>query len=206
MPLAPQVAPSWDRPETSISLGAIGQLTSARINETSGGLVTESFSPSSGAAFTFRQSFKPWLGYSVNVGFSRATYRYVVAPSATFTGKTYEMLVPTNMFETSVSYIAQKHVTNRVTGFGEAGGGSIGFAATNGAGDFQRRSNAFLPAGIAGFGFDYRLAHGLGVRAEYRGLFVKYPFPDYSNSLRLNTFISEPSLSITYNFDKRTKR
>lgn len=193
--------------ETSVSVGAFGQLTATRISESQSSFMTESLSPSAGALGTFQQRWKPWLGYSVNFGYTRANYRYAAATSASENeiGITH---VPNNVYETSVSYIAQKHMTSRLTAFGEAGAGAIGFAAITRAIDYSRgnlyvgRSNTFRPVGIAGFGVDYRLSHGLGVRAQYRGLFVQYP--DYgSGRSGLTTLMSEPTVSVTYTFGRR---
>jgi hypothetical protein len=188
--------------ESSVSVGAVAQLSATRIDDTKSTFMTQSLAPSAEIFATFRQSFEPWLGYSVNFGYTRPTYRYIVAPPSSSSGPTTQTFVPSNMFEISLSYIAQKHLAKNMTAFAEAGGGTIAFEAIHGAGDFQNRSNAFLPEAVAGLGIDYRLSHGFGLRAEYRGLFTKYPYPDYSDSVRLHTLISAPTLSITYNFGK----
>ncbi|QHN02945.1 hypothetical protein FTO74_05845 [Granulicella sp. WH15] len=190
--------------ETSVSVGSMAQLSADRVSDTKTDLMTQSLSPSAGVFATFRQSFKPWLGYSVNFGYTHSTYRYtdtVLAPTNS-TGTTSNTLIPAHMYEVSVSYIAQKHLTNRLTAFGEAGGGTVAFAANNIGGYLPRRSNTFLPEVIAGFGVDYRLPHGLGLRAQYRGLFIRYPYPDYDLSIRLKTIVSEPTLSLTYTFGR----
>jgi hypothetical protein len=102
-----------------------------------------------------------------------------------------------------VSYVAQKHLTRTLSVFGEAGAGAVAFAAINGdrsASNFSIifRNNTFRPEGITGFGIDYRLGHGFGLRGEYRGLFIKYP--DYGSGIvRLSTITSAPTLSFTYN-------
>lgn len=169
-------------------------------------------SPSAGVFATFQQSFKPWLGYSVNLGYTRATYRYTVSAPTTAIGITGESYVPNNVYETSVSYISRKHLTDRISLFGEAGAGAISFAAITRstrsypAGFYLNveRSDTYRPVGIGGFGIDYRLAHGLGLRAEYRSLVLKYP--DYaSGSARLTTVNSEPAMSITYSFGKHSE-
>lgn len=189
--------------ETSVSVGSAAQLTATRIQDTSSSLTTESFAPSAGVFATFRQNFKPWLGYSVNLGYTHPTYRYTVSAPASFASTTSKAFLTAHMYEISVSYIAQKHLTKQFTLFGEAGGGTIAFAAKNNGGYLPDRSNAFRPEGIAGFGVDYRLAHGLGLRAQYRGLFIRYPYPNDGLSPRLKTIINEPTLSLTYTFSRR---
>ncbi|MBW4040259.1 MAG: hypothetical protein HIU91_15660 [Acidobacteria bacterium] len=185
----------------------MAQLTASRINDTSTNLTTQSLSPSAGVFTTFRQSFKPWLGYSVNLGYTRSTYRYSISPPTGFTGITSGASIPSHMYEVSISYIAQKHLTNHLTVFGEAGAGTMAFAARNRVGSIPARgSNAFRPEGIAGFGVDYRLPHGLGLRAQYRGLFLKYPYPGDDLPTKLKTVISEPNLSLTYTFGRSGHR
>ncbi len=210
-PTAPQIATSHPRVETSVSVGAMGQLTATRISQSSSNFITQSLSPSAEVFATFQQSFKPWLGYSANFGYTRTTYRYTAAPAlfGSVIGSTY---IPNNVYETSVSYIARKHLTNRLTAFGEAGGGAISFAAitrsvhSTGGTEFNvQRSNTFRPIGIAGFGMDYQLMHGFGLRAEYRGLFASYP--DYaSGQPGLATLNSEPTVSITCAFGDHSRR
>jgi opacity protein-like surface antigen len=205
-------APGREKPanhvETSVSVGSMAQLAASRINETRTSLMTQSLAPSAGVFATFRQSFTPWLGYSVNLGYTRSTYRYSSSAPAGTAGMTSITPVPSHMYEISVSYIAQKHFTNRFSVFGEAGGGTVAFAAMNQGLGLPRRSNAFRPEGIAGFGIDYQLAHGLGLRAQYRGLFIRYPYPndDLDTRTRLTTIISEPTLSLTYTLGKHGHR
>src|ERR1700761_6579130 len=59
-------------PQTSISLGTFGQFTPTRIqsNAQLGNLVTSGASPTAGVLGTFRQQFRPWLGYSINMGYT----------------------------------------------------------------------------------------------------------------------------------------
>jgi hypothetical protein len=212
LPSAPQTSAPGRHVETSISIGATGQLTASRITETKTDLITQSLSPSAGLLATFRQSFSPWLGYSVNLGYTRATYRYTDAAPAPSTGQTVETFIPNNIYETSVSYIAQKRLTKAFTLFGEAGAGAVAFAAryydvrSSPSGfSLTFRNNTFRPEGIAGFGMDYRLGHSLGLRAEYRGLFIKYP--DYaSGSIRPTTVTNGPTLSITYTLGRHSQR
>ena len=207
LPYAQPVPRPRPHVETSVSVGSMAQLTASRINDTTSSLTTQSLTPSAGVFATFQQRFKPWLGYSVNLGYTRSTYRYSIAAPAGFTGVTSRTSIPSHMYEISVSYIAQKHLTNRFTMFGEAGAGTMAFAARNRVGSIPARgSNAFRPEGIAGFGIDYSLTHGLGLRAEYRGLFLKYPYPGDDLDTKMKTLISEPTLSLTYTFGKHTPR
>lgn len=204
----PAAAPSTAKPtshvETSVSVGAMAQLTPSHINDTKVNLSTQSLTPSAGVFGTFRQSFKPWLGYSVNFGYTYPTFRYTLSAPAGSSATTVRQSVQTHMYEISISYIAQKHLTSRFSLFGEAGGGTVAFAANNtGGGYLPNRSNAFRAAGITGFGANYYLAHGFGLRAQYRGIFIRYPYPNDDLTPKVRTFISEPTLSLTYNFGRR---
>ena len=191
--------------ETSVSVGAAANLAATRIQSTNTTLTTESFTPAPEVFGTFRQTFKPWLGYSVNFGYSQPTYRYTVTPVAGSRGLVTGSLFDTRAYEISVSYIAHKQLTPRLSLFGEAGAGTVGFSAINN-GLTPRRSNAFRPAGIAGAGVDYRLSYGFGVRAQYRGLFLTVPYPDDDNSNRPTTILSKPTLSLTYTFGSHSHK
>ena len=197
--------------EASVSVGGFPQLTATRISQTGSNFVTESLSPSAGVFATFQQSFKPWLGYSANFGYTRATFRYSAAP-AIFGSITASNEIPNNVYETSVSYIARKQFTSRFRLFGEAGGGTMAFSAitrslssTQGGSLTVKRSNTFRPIGIAGFGVEYGLGYGLGLRGGYRGLFLRYP-AYASGRPGLNTLTSEPTLSVTYTFGKHGRQ
>ena len=193
-------------PETSVSLGANAQLTASRINISNTNLLTESLNPSAGVFGTFRQTFRPWLGYSVNLGYSQSTYRYTNSAPVSMQAYTTRTLVPAHRYEISVSYTAQKRFTKRFSLFGEAGAGTIAFAAINNGLGLPTRANAFKPAGIFGGGADYRLSHGFGMRAQYRGLLLSFPYPNDGVGTKLRTIINEPTLSLTYTFGSHGHR
>jgi hypothetical protein len=76
---------------------------------------TVSSSPSAGVLGTVRRSFSPWLGYSLNVGYIRASERtttnagFYISVASNFT-------IPTKVYELSLSYVVEKHVTPRLSG------------------------------------------------------------------------------------------
>ncbi len=193
--------------ETSVSVGSMAQLTATRIQDTTTSLTTESFAPSAGVFATFRQSFKPWLGFSVNLGYTHPTYRYTVSAPAASAGENIKCV-------SDGAYVRGQRFLHRAKSISlnnspylvKPAAGTIAFAAKNNGGYLPNRSNAFRPEGIAGFGVDYRLTHGLGLRAQYRGLFIRYPYPDDDLSPRLKTIISEPTLSLTYTFGQHGHR
>ena len=195
------------RPETSISLGAFAQLTATRISNSPYYFNTESMSPSVGVLGTFRQSFSPWLGYSVNMGYTRATERATDNLDPSISSALDNLTLPSNVYELSLSYVAEKHLTPRLSAFADIGAGMLAFLPEHRGdpainllyfGVFSPPVN-FRPLGVGGVGFDYALTHHLSLRAEYRGQL--YKFADYGNALpRYLTVTSEPTLSVVYNF------
>jgi hypothetical protein len=197
-------------PKTSISHGAFPQLTTTRIVTSPSNFNTESLSPSAGVLGAVRQSFSPWLGYSVNMGYTRASERGTDNAGLGSSGTASNFTVPANVYELSVSYLAERHVTPRLSGFADVGAGMLAFlplhsgAAT--IADPPDRALApnvnYRPLGVASFGIDYCLTHNLSLRAEYRGQL--YKFADYGNTFpRYVTVTSEPSISLVYNFHTR---
>ena len=189
-------------PENSVSVGAAAQLTAPRQTDSLGQLLTTSVAPSAEVFATFRQSYRPLLGYSVNFGYSRTTDRSSYSPRGGTSGYNSQTNLQVHMFEISLSYIARQRFAKRLSLFEELGAGTVVFATINTGEDLPARSNTFLPAGIGGIGFDYRLPRGFGLRTQFRGLLVHHPYPDYSDSPKLQTVISEPALSLTYTFGK----
>ena len=197
-------------PETSVSLGAFAQLTATRIVDAPYNFTTASMSPSAGVLGTVRQSFSPWLGYSLNMGYTRATERATDNASLGPLYAVNNLSIPANIYELSLSYLAEKHVTPRLSGFVYVGAGMLAFLpehreapATNLLyyGVFSPPVN-FRPLGVGGVGFDYLFTHHLSLRVEYRGQL--YKFADYGNALpRYLTVTSEPTVSLVYNFHTR---
>lgn len=196
--------------ETSISLGTFPQLTAARIVDTPNAFITESSSPSAGVLGTLRQSFSPWLGYSLNMGYTRASERASVNSAPGSPNVTSNLTVPGNVYEVSLSYLAEKHVSPRLTGFADIGAGMLAFLPEHRgspATDFllygvYSPTVTFRPVGVGGIGIDYGLTRHMSLRAEYRGQL--YKFADYSGVLpRYVTVTSEPTISLVYNFHTR---
>lgn len=202
LPSAPAPQPathSAHHLETSLSVGGFSQLTTTRLTYPGNTFHTESITPSAGLLATFRQSFKPWLGYSVNFGYTRASEHNTSNATTGTTGVLSNRIIQANMYELSFSYVAQKHITPHLTGFADIGGGMISFQSIN-TGVKSNITN-YRPEGVGGVGVDYSLTNHLGLRAEYRGQL--YKFADYGGQFgREYTVTSEPTLSLTYNFGK----
>jgi hypothetical protein len=207
-PVAP-APPPQHHTETSISLGAFAQITPTRlqtnyINSVDIGAQTQGIAPTAGVLGTFRQQFHPWLGYSLNLGYTRADERYTFPVTYPVTAL-HELHIPSNLYEVSLSYVAQKHLTPRLTGFAEIGAGAVIVLPVNGASTAVPTGSAtfdpdvnYRPEGTTGFGLDLRLSQHLDFRAEYRGLLYKNP--DFSYLQKSTTWTSEPTLSLVYRF------
>lgn len=139
---------------------AFGQFTGA----TSGNGVTDRPSRSAGALATFRQSFKPWLGYEVNYSYTRFSEFYSNQPFA----------VQNNLHEVSGAYLAQGPKKFGFQPFAAAGAAWLIFLPTASGGqrmDKQNRLGLLYEVGV-----NYPLlANAFGVRLQYRGLLYKTP-------------------------------
>ena len=198
--------------ETSLSLGAFAQLTPTRLqdNTYNGRLLstqTQGIAPTAGVLGTFRQQFRPWLGYSVNMGYTRVDERYTY-PITTPGGS--DLHIPSNLYEISFSYVVEKHLTPRLTGFADAGGGAVVALPINRSGTpispqlvYIHPPVNFRPEGVTGFGLDLRLTQNLDFGAEYRGLLYKNP--DFGGQQKSTTWSSEPTLSLVFRFGKGSR-
>lgn len=188
--------------ETTLSLGAAAQLTATRITTS-----PQALDPSATVLGSVRQSFRPWLGYTANFGYTRTTEQN---PQATFYPPS-NFPIPSNVYEVSVAYLAQKRVTPKLTGFADLGGGVLTFLPVHrgpSAKEFVPGENfsrvpsvLFRQLGVAGVGVDYHFNARLALRAEYRGLLYKYP--DFQGAVgRQITVSSQPTVSLTYTFGR----
>ena len=198
-------------PQTSISLGTFAQLTPTRIDGTATSLfTTNGISPTPGIIGTFRQQFRPWFGYSVNMGYTRVTERFTQYSNTSLTENDYDVKLNSNMYELSLSYVASKRLTRHMSGFAEAGAGVLAFLpvvpASRVSNYYEGLQNSlyfantqFVPETVGGLGFHWHLANSFGLRAEYRGLIYKNTPFGYTLH-KATTLSSEPTVSLTYSF------
>jgi len=210
LPIAPSAVKH--RVETSISLGGAPQLTATRIeNVPSGGFLTQSLHPAPAVVATFRQSFRPWLGYAVNFGYTRASEHNTNNAGATNLGTYSNSYVPNNIWELSLTHVAQTHVTKKLSAFTNAGAGFLAFQPAKKGSIYNIPSGLvggvpvgtnFRPLVVFGAGVDYHFNSEWALRGEYRGLLYKYA--DYGQGLpKLITLTSEPTVSLKYTFGKK---
>ncbi len=211
---------------TDISLGAFGQLTPTRAPEKTDTLSTgtavmqdtQGTSPSAGVLGTFHQSFRPWLGYNVNLGYSRFSENYShwsayipnnagqVPPSGPPSTPSYYSFhgsVGTNMYELTVAYAVQGPTMKRFSTFAQLGAGALFFLPTPARSLFAEQ---FRPTMVFGVGMNYKLSEHFAVRAEYRGLFNKNPTFKNSDIRKIFTVTNEPTISVVYTFGHKKKK
>jgi hypothetical protein len=185
--------PAKHHVETSISLGVFSQFTSGRTQDLYNGFSAQGTVPSAGTLGTFRQTFSPWLGYSVNLGYSRVAEHYPGAGAN----------INSNMYESSIAYVAHTPVNKRFSLFGDAGPGLLTFLPFPGSPHTIQSvaSVQVRPVGVFGSGVDVHLGRQFDLRAEYRGLLYSNPDFRTGDSLsKLITVSSEPTLSLVYHF------
>jgi opacity protein-like surface antigen len=213
-------------PEIDISFGVSGQLTYTRTPttnkvETIGDFTTQTTqgtSPSAAVLGTLHQSFKPWLGYNVNLGYTRFSENYsygsafvparnsTLSPSSAFT----QGSIGTSMYELTIAETFKGPSSKQFNTFGQFGGGGLFLLPA--ANNFSARQQT-RPAMIFGVGMNYKLTNHLDLRTEYRGLFYKSPdfnLPPYDGynfpMTRLFTVTSQPAISVVYTFGHRPNR
>lgn len=211
--------------QTDLSVGIYGQLTDTRMPTTispyTGGVTTtqtiQAASTSPGVFTTFHQSFKPWLGYNVNFGYTRFSENYsygidsVPTPPATSpVHSTYSQgSLRTNMTDLTIAWVFNGPHNGRLTTFGQFGGGGLFFLPVDRVLPLSYRPATYQtrPTMIFGAGINYKLTGHLGLRAEYRGLFYKSPDfglpPGNSYNFpmtRLFTVTNAPAVSLVYRF------
>jgi len=209
--------------QTDVSLGVFGQFTPSRVPVATSTLpvgtsiqqTIQGASISAGVLGAFHQSFRPWLGYNVNFGYSRLHENYSegtvytpngsAPPSYTQHDSFMHGSIGTNVYELTATYVVQGPKSHRLTTFAQLGGGTLAFLPTQ---DPSPYAVQFRSAMVFGAGINYRLSEHFGLRGEYRGLFYKNP--DFSRNgpfptTKLFTVTNEPTLSMVYAFGFKKK-
>jgi hypothetical protein len=183
-------------PETKerFDLGAGGfyQIT----NASNGNFIREDTTESGGGLISFRQPYKPWLGYEANVGFTKFYEAYNKGVVKT----------ESNVTDLTVAYLLQSPTVYGFQPFFSIGGGIIYFSPIAGTlttinSPVTHLSGQLLPEFTYSLGLNYPLFKRIGVRGQLRGL--KYKTPDFHQfALDTKTLRStyEPTLSVYYRF------
>jgi hypothetical protein len=175
-----------------LGLGGFYQVTGA----SNGNFIREDTTESGGALVSFRQPYRPWLGYEANLGYTRFSEAY---------NKGIVKLAD-NVTDISFAYLLQSPTVYGVQPFLTLGGGIIVFSPMGTITDLNavtppRLSSQLLPEFVYGVGLNYPILSRFGARVQLRGL--KYKTPDFGqeslDSHRLRTTL-EPTFSVYYRF------
>jgi hypothetical protein len=170
------------KPRYDVSVSAMGQFGT----NTDGNGVHQTETYTGGALASFRQSYKPWLGYQVDYAYHLSADR--------FNRNNY---VQHDTHEATVSYLYKTRRVWDVEPFAYVGGGAVIFVPSNVSLPTQARG-----AGVYGAGVDYipgalRKANPrlqAGIRLQYRGLTYRAPnFDDTALSTQSWRTTSEPA-------------
>jgi hypothetical protein len=194
LPAAPQSTEKFD-----IGVGGYYQVT----NASNGNSLRNDTTESGGALITFRQPWRPWAGYEVNVGYTKFYEAYNKGV----------VKVEDNVTDISLSYLFQSPTYYGVQAYLSFGGGIIVFAPVNGtltnllSPVITSLPDQLLPEFAYDLGLNYPIPPGrgvlsrLGVRGGLRGLEYKTPdFHQFSlDTKRIRTTL-EPNLGVYYRF------
>jgi hypothetical protein len=188
VPAAPEARERFD-----VGAGGYYQVT----NASNGNSIREDTTESGGFLGSFRQPYRPWLGYEANLGYTKFYEAYNKGVAK----------VESNVTDVSFSYLLQSPVIYGVQPYLTLGGGVIVFAPISGTltnvnGTLPSKlPSQLLPEFTYGLGLSLPLFKRLGVRGGLRGL--KYKTPDFHQVLldthTLRTTL-EPTLSVYYRF------
>jgi hypothetical protein len=189
-----QTAQTVSDTKERFDLGAGGfyQITQA----SNGNFIREDTTESGGGLISFRQPYKPWLGYEANVGFTKFYEAYNKGVVKT----------ESNVTDLTVAYLLQSPTIYGFQPFFSIGGGIIYFSPIAGTlttinSPVTHLSGQLLPEFTYSLGLNYPLFKRIGVRGQLRGL--KYKTPDFHQfALDTKTLRStyEPTLSVYYRF------
>jgi len=181
--------PAFSQTEGPARMDVAVQASGSFVATTTQNGVNNSASDNGGVLGTYRYFFNTHSGVEVNYGYALNTQKYSSTSGATG--------VDTNTHEVSGAYVFRLPYRN-VTPFALAGAGALVFNPKNLAAVSTQTRGSF----VYGAGVDFRLTHGLFLRAEYRG-FV-YDSPTYSlqtlSGFDRLTHRAEPSVGFGYSF------
>jgi hypothetical protein len=178
-----------------VGVGGFYQIT----NASNGNFVRDDTTSSGGGLASFRQPWKPWIGYEANAGYTKFFESY----------NKNTIKVQSNVTDVSVAYLLQAPPISGVQLFATLGGGLIVFAPIQGsilnivANPNQpfKLSSQFLPEFVYSVGLNYPVYGRFGVRGQLRGLEYKTPnFHQGAIDTKTLRGTVEPTLSVYYRF------
>jgi hypothetical protein len=201
LPLAPvcraqdtQTMQTVTPPKEKFDIGVAGlyQVTGAA----NGNFIRDDTTESGGALISFRQPWRPWAGYEVNVGYTKFYESY----------NKNVVKVENNVTDVSVSYLLQSPAYHGVEAYLALGGGIIVFSPIAGTITNVNQPGTSLPSQLLpeftwNLGLNYSLYKRIGVQGGLRGL--KYKTPDFHqfaiDTKTLRTTL-EPNIGVYYRF------
>jgi hypothetical protein len=185
-------APDETTKKRDVALSGFAEIT----RNVNGNFILQKASTSGGGLFSFRDSPHPFLGYELNVGYTRFTDTYTSSISSADT-------VSHGMTELSAAYLVQAPGVHPIQPFGTIGFGlAIQNPSTTTTASGARPSTAATPAFVFGLGINVPNMFGkLGLRIQYHG--VRTKSPDFGvpslDTHRLRT-TQEPAVGVYYRF------
>jgi hypothetical protein len=181
-------------PKEKFDIGVAGlyQVTGAA----NGNFIRDDTTASGGALISFRQPWRPWVGYEVNVGYTKFYESY----------NKNVVKVQSNVTDFSVSYLLQSPAYHGVDAYLALGGGIIVFSPIAGTVTNVNQPGTSLPSQLLpeftwNLGLNYSLFKRVGVQGGLRGL--KYKTPDFHqfaiDTKTLRTTL-EPNIGVFYRF------
>lgn len=161
-----------------------------------GNFIRDDTTESGGALISFRQPWRPWAGYEVNVGYTKFYESY----------NKNVVKVQNNVTDFSVSYLLESPAYYGVQAYLALGGGIIVFSPIAGTVTNVNQPGTSLPSQLLPeftwkFGLNYSLFKRVGVQGGLRGL--KYKTPDFHqfaiDTKTLRTTL-EPNIGVFYRF------
>lgn len=166
-------------------------------NQSNGNSIREDTTESGGVLVSFRQPYRPWLGYEADLSYTKFYEAYNKGV----------VKVESNVTDLSFSYLLQSPVIYGFQPYGTLGGGIILFSPISGTLTNLNQTvpnslpSQLLPEFTYSVGFKFPLFSRFGVNFGLRGL--KYKTPDFhqvsidTHTLR-NTL--QPNLGVYYHF------
>jgi hypothetical protein len=188
IPTAPQTKEKFD-----VGVGGFYQIT----NASNGNFIREDTTESGGGLISFRQPYRPWLGYEANVGYTRFYEAYNKGV----------VKLESNVTDVSFAYLLQSPTFYGFQPFLTLGGGVIVFSPISGtitnlnSATPTHLPSQLLPEFTYGVGLNYPMFARLGFRGQLRGLKYKTPdfHQDFLDTHTLRTTL-EPTLGVYYRF------
>ncbi len=182
------------QPKEKFDVGVAGlyQVTGAA----NGNFIRDDTTESGGVLISFRQPWRPWMGYEVNLGYTKFYEAY----------NKNVVKVDNNVTDFSVSYLLQSPAYHGVEAYLALGGGIIVFSPIAGTITNVNQPGTSLPSQLLpeftwNLGLNYSLFRRVGVQGGLRGL--KYKTPDFHqfaiDTKTLRTTL-EPNIGVYYRF------